>query len=156
AIWVDRDSHAPFLLVLAGTCITLARLDKSFEVGTIEVRAHDSHAFAITPVELPVLFIELELLRSMRAARRHNVFEVASVEVRAFDRTIVGLRIAHIGPVDVTGLYVNDDPVRKSSALTDDYFQIGAVGVRGEHAAAAYIQEEQAAFRRGIGFRDSC
>ena len=74
--------------------------------------------------------------------------DIAAVKIGAIDGAIVRFGVAHVGPVDVTGRGVHDDAVRKSSAFTDDRFQIGAVGVRGKHAAGAQIQKEQAARSR--------
>jgi hypothetical protein len=48
----------------------------------------------------------------------------------------------------VTGFDIHHYAVRKSPALIDDGFQIGAVGVGSEHAASAKIQEEEAAWIR--------
>ena len=80
---VERDSHAPFLYVLPRTRVAFAGIDKSFDLGTIQVRAHDPHAFAIAPVKLAVLLVELQLLGSEGAAGRNNVGNVASVKIRS-------------------------------------------------------------------------
>ena len=59
--------------------------------------------FAIAPVKLAVLLIELQLLGSEGAARRNNVGDVASVKIRALDGAVIGAGVAHVGPVEVTG-----------------------------------------------------
>jgi hypothetical protein len=89
-------------------------------------------------------------LRSERATLRNDGRQIPPIEVSALYGTIIRAGVAHIGPVDVASRDVHNHAVRKSSTLIDDRFQIGAVGVHGEHAAAAQIQKEQAA-RSGLG-----
>src|ERR1700675_4117497 len=72
--------------------------------------------------ELPVFLIELKLLGSECAAYGNDVPDVFSIEIGAFDGTIVFFQIAHIGPVNVTGRGVHDDAVGEPSAFTDYCF----------------------------------
>src|SRR5579863_2594979 len=140
---VHRNAHAPLRLVLAGTRVPPAGIDKRFDVGTIQVPAHDSHPLAIAPVELPVLLIELQLLGSENAARRNNVCEVAPVKIRTLDGAVIGNGVAHVRPVDMSGRDINHNSVRKSPPLTNYGFQIGTVRVCGEYTAAADIQKKE-------------
>src|SRR5208282_5495988 len=141
--------------VFARTRVAFAGIDKGFDVGTIHVRAHDSHPFTIAPVELPVLLIELQLLGSESAARRNNVDNVFSVKIRTLDGAVIGARVAHVSPVEVTRFEVHNNAVRQSSSLAHNYLKVGAVGVRGEYLAAARAEKEQAG-RLGLcgGFFD--
>src|SRR5215469_234493 len=140
---VHRDAYAPLLLVLAGTRVASAGIHKRFDVGTIQVRAHDPHPLAVAPVKLPVLIIELQLFGSERAARASDVRGVGSVKIGALDGTVIGNGIAHVGPVDMSGSGVNHQSVRKFPALANYDFQIGTIRVCGEHAAAASIEKKE-------------
>src|SRR5690348_10909557 len=55
---VDGDSHAPLGLV-APVVLSLSRLYEGLDVVPVEVAAHDAHAFAITPVQLPARGLEV-------------------------------------------------------------------------------------------------
>src|SRR5882724_6313061 len=61
-IRIDRDPDAPFRQVVAWTRVALAGVDQSFDVRTIQVRAHHAHAFAIAPVKFAALLLEMKLL----------------------------------------------------------------------------------------------
>src|SRR6266404_8570337 len=152
---VEHDTYAPFLNVFTRTWVAFAGIDKCFDVGTIHVRAHDPHPFTIAPVQLPVLLIELQLLGSESVARTDNVGNVASVKIRALDGTVIGVGVAHVGPIEVTSPGVHDDAVWKSPSLAHNYLEVGAVGVRGKHLTTARTEKEQAG-RRGLccGFLD--
>ncbi len=75
----------------------------------------------------------------------NNACDIAAIKISSIDGAIVPFETAHVRPVDVTGLGVHNNAIRKFSTFADDRFQIGAVRVRGEHASCAQIQEEQAA-----------
>src|SRR5882762_4767705 len=103
--------------------------NKRFDFGSIQIRAHDPHALAIRPVKLPVFSIKLQLLRSERAAVRNDVAGIPPVNVRALDGTVIGIGIAHIGPVEVTCFYVHNDAVGDPPSFTNNDLQVGAVGI---------------------------
>src|SRR4029077_17765487 len=111
----------------------------------IQIAAHDSHAFAITPVEFPVLRIELELLGSEGATWRNNIRDIPTVEVSSINRAIIRAGVTHIGPVDVAAREVDHDTVGKFSTLANDGFQVGAVRVRRKDPTPGEIQEKQTA-----------
>src|ERR1700688_3693225 len=134
---VERDAHAPFLYDLPRARVAFARVDKRFDPGAIQVSTHDSHAFTIAPVKLAVLLIELQLLRGESTSRRNNVRNVASVKIRALDGTVIGTGVAHVGPIEVTCFDVDNDAVGNPPSLTHDDLEVGAIGIRGKHFAAA-------------------
>ena len=79
-------------------------LDQRLDLRAVEIRAHHAHPFAIAPVELAVLLIEMELLRRERAALGDDDLAIPAVEVGALDRAVVPAGNAHVGPVDVARL----------------------------------------------------
>ena len=81
ALGVDGDPNAPPGLV-APIRVAAARLDERFNLRAVEIRAHHAHPFAVAPVELAVLLIELDLLRRERAARRNDDPAILSVDDR--------------------------------------------------------------------------
>ena len=87
-----------------------------FRCGNRPSCTHDPHTFAITPVEIAVLLIKLELLGSESATRRNNVRDVLAVEIRTLDGAVVGLGIAHVRPIDMAGSDIHNYAVGKSSA----------------------------------------
>src|SRR6266478_7542923 len=74
---------------------------------------------------------------------RTNVGNVASVKIRALDGTVIGVGVAHVGPIEVTSPGVHDDAVWKSPSLAHNYLEVGAVGVRGKHLTTARTEKEQ-------------
>jgi len=62
----------------------------------------------------------MELLRRERASGCNNESAIRSVEVGAFDRTVIQVGNAHIGPVDVTCRDVDDDAVGMDAIRRND------------------------------------
>ena len=91
--------------------VALARLHESFDRRPVEVRAHDAHPFAVAPVQLAVLLVELELLRRERAALRNDRRAIPPVEVGALDGAVVQVGDAHVGPVDVPAFDIDRDAI---------------------------------------------
>ena len=116
--------------------------DECFHLRAVEVAAHDTHPFAIAPVELPASLFEMELLWRERAALRDDGRAILPVEVRSFDGPIVLVRHPHVGPVDVTCFGVDDDPVGQTT-IRDEHFAISTVGVQRQYATAAKIENEE-------------
>ena len=83
----------------------------------------------------------MELLRRECLAFTNYGYTILTVEIGALDRTIVLARNAHVGPVNVAGLNIDNDAVRHS-ASGDDYFSVRAVGVSRMNSAAACFEEE--------------
>src|ERR1700677_4309661 len=59
---IDGYPDAPSGQV-ASIGVASACLDQRFDQRAVEIGAHDAHPFAVAPVELAVLLIELDLLR---------------------------------------------------------------------------------------------
>jgi hypothetical protein len=127
----------------------VARIDEGLDVRAIEVGAHHTHPFAIAPIQLAVLPIELELLGRERAPLRNDDLAILPVEVGAFDGAVVPVGNAHVGPVDVPGFDVNRDAVGEP-ALGDDDLAVGAVRFQRQHPVAAGFENEQAAGRGAV------
>src|SRR3984893_1098157 len=119
AYHVECNANAP-ISGITTVRFALTRLDECLNRRSIQIRTHDAHALSVRPVKLPVLLVELELLRSKRAAGRNDVGDVCPVDVGAFDGTVVRAGVTHIGPVDVSRRNVDHDAVRKAPALRDD------------------------------------
>src|SRR5580704_6347783 len=144
---VERDPYAPFLYVLPRPRVAFAGIDKGFDLGAIQVRSHNPHAFAIAPIKLPALLIELKLLGSERAARWNNLGSIATVKIRALNGAVIRGGYAHIGPIDVPGRDVHNDAIWKSVSLTHDGPEVRTVGVGGKYLATASTEKEQAGSR---------
>ena len=86
----------------------------------------------------------MNLFRRIGHAFRDDGFAIGAVEIRALDVTIVQVRHAHIGPVDMAGLGVHNDTVRMGTVRQDDPFA-GTVRIHRQHAVAAEIENEQLA-----------
>ena len=113
AFGIDRDPNAPPGLI-APIGVATAGLDERFNLRAVEIRAHDAHPFAVAPVELAVLLIELDLLRRERGAPRNDDPAILSVEIGALDGAIVCAGTgAHVGPVDMAGSDIDRDAVRQ-------------------------------------------
>jgi hypothetical protein len=121
AIWINGDSNANFCLIGAWPRVAFAGVDKSFNVRSIEIRAHHAHSFAIAPVKFPALLFEMELLRRKRLAFANDGYAILTVEIDALDRTVVLVRHAHIGPVNVSGFNIDDDAIGDSSSADNDF-----------------------------------
>src|SRR5947207_5545528 len=145
------DAHADAPLGRVATVgVPSAGFDQRLELRAVEVGAHDAHALAVRPVELPSRPIELELLRRERAALRDDRLPVSTVDVGTLDRPIVLAGHAHVGPVDVSRLGIDDDAVRHPTA-GDDHASIGAVRLHRQDPPGAGVEHEQAAGAVVIG-----
>src|SRR5258706_13079969 len=135
ALRIDGDPDAPFLFVVARARIALARIYQSLNLRTVEIRAHDTHPFAIRPIELAVLLIEMELLWREGAAAWNDRLAIVTVEVGALDGSVIQLENTHVGPVDVTRFNVHHDAIGEMAISYDDFF-VGTVGIHGEDVVA--------------------
>ncbi len=82
----------------------------------------------------------MELLRRKRAALRNNSFAILTVEINALDRAIVLGGNTHVGPVNVTGLNIDNDSIRDSTSGDND-FSVRSVGVSRMNQAAACFEK---------------
>jgi hypothetical protein len=75
-------------------------------IPTIKITPHDSHAFPITPIQLPTFLRNRQLLRRMRLRPRfydrNNVLPVNVTSLYASCiRPAVGTWMSHVGPEDI-------------------------------------------------------
>src|SRR6202008_4326114 len=63
AVRIDSDPDAHLSFVRSRSRVAVATVDQSFDVRTIQVRAHHTHSFAVAPIEFAALLFEMELLR---------------------------------------------------------------------------------------------
>src|SRR5882724_3394248 len=85
----------------------------------------------------------MELLRRECPAFANDGCAILTVEIGTLDRTVVLVRHAHVGPVNVSGFKIDDDAIRDSSTADND-FAIRAVGVSRMNPAATCFEKEQA------------
>src|SRR5204862_1792604 len=112
----------------------------SFNVRTIQVRAHHAHSFAVAPIEPAARSIEMKLLRRKRLAFSNDGYTILAIEIGALDRTIVLARNAHVGPVNVSGFNIDDEAIRDSSSADND-FSVRSIGVSRMNPAAACFEK---------------
>ena len=151
---IDREPDAPFCLV-AAVGISTPRLDQRLEFRSVEIAAHDAHALAVAPVKLAAFLIENDLLRGVGGSNWNNDLAVLAVEIGALDGPVVQVGNAHIGPVDMTGLGIDDDAVGKVTARHDG-LAVGTVRVHHVNFPGVYLENEEARDRclRACGFDD--
>src|SRR3984957_11816876 len=144
ALDIEGDAYAPLPQIRSRSGIALARIDEGLEVRTIKVDAHHAHAFTVAPIELAVFLIELDLLRSERAAFGNNHLTIVSVKVGPLDGAIVEIKNSHIGPVDMVGCSIDRYPVRVAAIGYDD---LPVAPLRGHRvdATATQLKHEQSA-----------
>src|SRR5262249_33070129 len=135
----DADAPAGFIeLVL----VAAAAFDQRFDLRAVEICAHHAHALAIAPIELAVRLIEVHLFRCVRDALRDDDLTIPSVEVGALDRAVVERGDTHVGPIDVTSLYIHGDAVGEAT-IGDDGLAVGTIGIHGVNAVPAQFEDEQ-------------
>src|SRR5215469_13963628 len=139
---IDGDSDAPAGLIVT-VLVAAARLDQRLDVRAVEIAAHDPHPFAVAPIELPVLLIEMHLLRRVCAAFRDDDSAIAAVEVGALNRAVIDGGIAHVGPIDVTRRYIHGDAVGETG-IRDDGLFVGPVWVHRVNEAGVQFENKQA------------
>src|SRR6202020_1714450 len=104
---VDRQPDARSCRV-AAIGFAAPRLDERLQLRAVEIAAHDAHALAVAPIELAAFLIEDDLLWSVGVSLRHDDLAVLAVNVGAFDGPIIQVWDAHIGPVDMASVHIND------------------------------------------------
>src|SRR5260370_551837 len=123
--------------------VACAGVGQSFDVRTIQVRAHHAHSFAVAPVEFPARLFEMELLRRECLAFANYGYAILTIEISALNRTIVPIRNAHVCPVNVSGFKIDDDAIWDSSSADND-FSVRSIGVSRMNPATACFKAEQA------------
>jgi hypothetical protein len=69
---------------------------------------------------------------------------IAAVDVGTLNRAILLVRNAHLRPVDMAALNINNDPVRNAMTAGDKYLDVASIRVDGEQAATACVDEVHA------------
>src|SRR6476620_10886366 len=140
AVRIDSDPDAHLSFVRSRSRVAVGTVDQSFDVLTIQVRAHHAHSFAVAPIKFAALLFEMELLRRECLAFANDGYAILAIEIDALDRTIILARNAHVGPVNVSGFNIDDDAVRDSSSAEND-FSVRPVGVNRMNPAAACFKK---------------
>src|ERR1700686_2619026 len=83
---IDRQPNAPSHRIPA-IGFAAPRLDERLQPRAIEIAAHDTHSFAVAPIELVAM--EDDLLRSMGVSLCDDGLAVFTVEISAFDGPVV-------------------------------------------------------------------
>src|SRR6266566_1460399 len=119
----------------------------------MQVRPHHAHSFAVAPIKFAALLFQMELLRRECPAFANDGYAILAVEISALDRTVVLVRNAHVGPVNVSGFKIDDDAVWDSSS-GDNHFSVRPIGVSRMNPAATCFEKEQAtnSLVRGCAF----
>src|SRR6266851_6642629 len=112
---IDGNPDTPVRWIVA-IAFAFARLNECLDLRAIEVGTHHAHALAVRPIELATLLLEMELLWRERAAFGNDESTIAAVEIRAFDRPIILVRNAHVGPVDVARCRVDCEAIGKPAS----------------------------------------
>src|SRR5437868_3399308 len=86
----------------------------------------------------------MKLLRRECPAFANDGYAILTNQIGALNRTIVLARDAHVGPVDVSGLDIDNHAIWHSASTEND-FSIRPIGVNRMNPAAACFKEEQAA-----------
>src|SRR6202040_1431504 len=97
---VNGDADTPSRQVLPRSGVAVTRIDGGLDVRAVEVRAHDTHPFAIAPIQLAILLVELELFGRERPTLRDDGLAIPPVEIGALDGAVVPAGDTHVGPVD--------------------------------------------------------
>src|SRR5207244_5426694 len=81
ALGIDRDADTPSRRILPRSGVAAARIDEGLDVRAIEVGAHHTHPFAVAPIQLAILPIELELFGRERATLRNDGLAIPPVAI---------------------------------------------------------------------------
>jgi hypothetical protein len=144
-LWIDRDPDAP-LRGIATVVIAFARLDQRLNVRAVEICAHHPHALAVAPIEFAARLLQVNLLWRERDALGDDDLAIAAIEVGTLNATVVEAGHPHVGPVNMAGLDIDHDAIRKM-AVGDDDLPAGAVWTHRVNAATAQLKNEQSANR---------
>ena len=151
---VDRQPNAPSRLIPA-IGFAAPRLDERLQLRAVEIAAHDAHALAVAPIELAAFLIEDDLLRSVGVSLRDDCLAVLAVDVGALDGPVIQVWDAHIGPVDMASLSIDDDAVGQM-AIRHDGLAVGTVRIHGVNAAGVKSQGQRDEGRRRWRQRFDC
>src|ERR1700722_7455064 len=108
---INGNSRAPVSCVQTFR-LRMAGLNQRFNLGTIQIAAHYTHALAIGPIQLAALLIELNLLRCKRASGRNDRCDVSAAEIGADDGAVVRFGVTHVRPIEMSGCDIYGQAVR--------------------------------------------
>src|SRR5258705_11364833 len=78
----------------------------------------------------------------MRVSDRNNDLAVLAVDVGALDGPVIQAWDAHVGPVDMASLSIDDDAVGQM-AIRHDGFTVGTVRIHGVNAAGVQLKDKE-------------
>src|SRR5262249_41749635 len=81
---IESDTHTPVSGVQSVGFATTG-FHEDLDIRSIQIRTHDSHAFAVRPINLLVLLVDFQLLGCEGTAHRNDGFDMTAVEVSPFD-----------------------------------------------------------------------
>jgi hypothetical protein len=143
---VDRQPDAPTRRISA-IGFAVPGLDERLQLRAVEIVAHHAHALTVAPIELAAFLIEDDLFRSVGVSLCDDCLAVLAVDVGALNGPIVQIWDAHLGPVDMADLDIDDDAIGQL-AIRHDGPAAGTVDIHGVNAAGIQLKDKQA--------RDSC
>jgi hypothetical protein len=129
----------------------------------IQITTQYLHAFAVAPTQLDLGEVGGQLLACGESASGNNGLAVAAIEVDALDRAVAGeesrfhtlggpgVRAAHVGPVDLAALFVEDHAVRGLVEVTDQSADRGAVHGHRLHGSLDQIENDELGHVCGLG-----
>src|ERR1700730_1294435 len=138
---VDRQPNAPSRLIPA-IGFAAPRLDERLQLRAVEIAAHDAHTLTVAPIELAAFLIEDDLLRSVGGSLCDDRLAVLAVDIGALDGPVIQVWDAHVGPVDVAGINIDDDAIRQMAIRHDD-LTVGTVRIHGVNAAGVQLKHKE-------------
>src|SRR5712664_3408931 len=138
---VDRQPNAPSCLISA-IGFAEPRLNERLQLRAVEIAAHDAHPLAVAPIELAAFLIEDDLLRSVGLSLCDDCLAVLAVDAGALDRPVIQVWDAHVGPVDMARLGIDDDAVGQM-AIRHDGLAVGTVRIHGVNAAGVQLKNKE-------------
>src|SRR6266581_1973410 len=138
---VNRQPNAPSCLIPAIGFAT-AGFDERLQLRAVEVAAHDAHTLTVAPIELAAFLIEDDLLRSVSVSPCDDCLTVLTVDVGALDGSVIQVWDAHVGPVDMASLGIDDDAVGQMAIRHDD-LAVGTVRIHGVNAAGVQLKYKE-------------
>src|SRR5882672_5872507 len=138
---VDRQPNAPSRLIPT-IGFAAAGFDERLQPRAVEIAAHDAHTFAVAPIELAALLIENDLLRSVGFSLWNDCLAILAIDVGALDGPVIQTWDAHVGPVNMASLSVDDDAVGQMT-IRHDGRAVGTVRIHGVNAAGVQLKDKQ-------------
>src|ERR1700682_5667953 len=126
---IDSQSNAPSRRI-STIGFAAPRLDERLQLRAVEIAAHDAHTLAVAPIELAAFLIEDDLLRIVGVSLCDDCLAVIAVDVGALDGPVIQVWDAHVGPVDMASLSIDDDAVGQM-AIRHDGLTVGTVRIHG-------------------------